>query len=308
MRLGTDFPDSVKLEARKRAAFKCCYCRDRMGDDVHHLTPKEEGGQGIIDNAILLCAQCHRDYGDRRDKRQQLRQARDDWYEIVARRYQSPEISSMEAIQDLATKNDVNALMGQIAVLMDQLKAGVVRGATTAPDLANVASGIMNGMSDSLTECYRREYAMPLLHDELQLAHRTQSPLSVIMFDMDHFKGINDTHGHLAGDAVLVAVGTRMRSVLRPTDLRCRYGGEEFLVALPNTSLDGARRVAESLRRDIEAHPIRWGESEIRVSASFGVATNRPSDIDANTLVSHADKAEYEAKKSGRNCVQVYGD
>ncbi len=144
-----------------------------------------------------------------------------------------------------------------------------------------------------------------MLDNELRRARRSQLPLSAIMFDLDHFKNINDTQGHLAGDAVLVAIGTRMRSVLRGSDLKCRYGGEEFLIVLPDTPLEGARRVAESLRRDIEAHPIRWGQGEIRATASFGVATNAAGEIDSLTLVSRADAALYHAKEGGRNCVRI---
>ncbi len=162
-----------------------------------------------------------------------------------------------------------------------------------------------NSVRDPLTGCYRRTHALEVLENELRRARRSQLPVAVIMFDLDHFKTINDTQGHLAGDAVLVAIGTRMRSVLRGSDLKCRYGGEEFLIVLPDTPLEGARRVAESLRRDIEAHPVRWGQGEIRASASFGVAANQPGEIDALTLVSRADAALYAAKDSGRNCVRI---
>ena len=162
-----------------------------------------------------------------------------------------------------------------------------------------------NSVRDPLTGCYRRTHALEVLENELRRARRSQLPVSAIMFDLDHFKNINDTQGHLAGDAVLVAIGTRMRAVLRGSDLKCRYGGEEFLIVLPDTPLEGARRVAESLRRDIEAHPIRWGQGEIRASASFGVAANAPGEIDALTLVSRADAALYAAKESGRNCVRI---
>jgi HNH endonuclease len=116
--IGTDFLESVKVDARKRAAFKCCFCRDRMGDEVHHLVPKEQGGQGVLDNAILLCAQCHNDYGNNPLKQKQLRQARDDWYEIVERRYSQTEI---EQIEQLATKDDVD----QIAIELRRL-TGIV--------------------------------------------------------------------------------------------------------------------------------------------------------------------------------------
>jgi diguanylate cyclase (GGDEF)-like protein len=162
-----------------------------------------------------------------------------------------------------------------------------------------------NSVRDPLTGCYRRMHALEVLENEMRRARRSQLPISAIMFDVDHFKSINDTQGHLAGDAVLVAIGTRMRSVLRGSDLKCRYGGEEFLIVLPDTPIEGARRVAESLRRDLEAHPVRWGQGEIRITASFGVATNQPGEIDALTLVSRADAALYGAKESGRNCVRI---
>ena len=162
-----------------------------------------------------------------------------------------------------------------------------------------------NSVRDPLTGCYRRGHAMEVLENELRRARRSQLPLSAIMFDLDHFKSINDTYGHLAGDAVLVAVGNRMRSVLRGSDMKCRYGGEEFLIVLPDTPLEGARRVAESLRRDIEAHPIKWGQGELRATASFGVATNEIGETDGVTLISRADAALYQAKDGGRNAVRT---
>ena len=164
-----------------------------------------------------------------------------------------------------------------------------------------------NSVRDPLTGCYRRTHAVEVLENELRRARRSHLPVSAIMFDLDHFKSINDTHGHLAGDAVLVGVGRRMRAVLRGSDLKCRYGGEEFLIVLPDTPAEGARRVAESLRRDLEANPVRWGQSEIQISASFGVASNLPGEIDAITLVSRADSALYTAKQVGRNCVRLAG-
>ena len=85
-----------------------------------------------------------------------------------------------------------------------------------------------------------------MIDTELRRARRSQMPVSLIMFDIDHFKDINDEHGHLCGDAVLAAIGTRLRELLRGSDLKCRYGGEEFLVLLPETALEGAKRVADT--------------------------------------------------------------
>jgi two-component system cell cycle response regulator len=124
------------------------------------------------------------------------------------------------------------------------------------------------------------------------------------MFDLDHFKAINDNHGHLSGDAVLAAIGARMRAVLRGSDMKCRYGGEEFLVLLPDTPIGGARRVAENLRRDIEKHPVRWKDADVPVTASFGVTEVLPGEIDPLAVMARADGALYVAKQQGRNCVR----
>ena len=102
-----------------------------------------------------------------------------------------------------------------------------------------------------------------MIDAELRRARRSQTPVSMIMFDLDHFKDVNDRYGHLCGDAVLSAVGKRMKEVLRGSDLKCRYGGEEFLVLLPETPLHGARRVAETLRREIAERPVPWAGEAI---------------------------------------------
>jgi hypothetical protein len=143
---GSDFPDTVKLRARRLAAFRCCYCRDRMGHEVHHLIPKEEGGQGVLDNAVLLCVQCHSDYGHREDKRLPLRQARDQWYEVVAKRYAPPGLDEVAALQDLATKNDMDGLKSHMVGLFDKLMVGMTMGSTSTSEVANVGSSMVNSI------------------------------------------------------------------------------------------------------------------------------------------------------------------
>jgi diguanylate cyclase (GGDEF)-like protein len=165
-----------------------------------------------------------------------------------------------------------------------------------------------SSVRDGLTGCFTRAHAMNMLDAELRRARRAETPVTLIMFDLDHFKSINDSYGHLCGDAVLTAVGARMRAVLRGADLKCRYGGEEFLVMLPDTPLAGAHRVAETLRRDLEQHSLRWRDEIIRITASFGIAEAEPSDLDALTTVARADEALYFAKQSGRNCIRTADD
>jgi diguanylate cyclase (GGDEF)-like protein len=162
-----------------------------------------------------------------------------------------------------------------------------------------------NSVRDGLTGCFNRMHAIDVIDTELRRARRSQTPVSLIMFDLDHFKDVNDRFGHLCGDAVLAAVGSRMRDVLRGSDLKCRYGGEEFLVLLPETPLEGAKRVADTLRRELADMSITWKDETLHVTASFGVTVALPSEIDTEALIARADAALYRAKDQGRNCVRL---
>lgn len=162
-----------------------------------------------------------------------------------------------------------------------------------------------HSLRDGLTGCVNRTYALEVIETELRRARRSQLPVSLIMFDIDHFKDINDRFGHLGGDAVLVSVGAKMRELLRGSDLKCRYGGEEFLVLLPDTSIEGGKRVAETLRRGLSEMTVRWKEETLSITASFGVATAHPAEVDSEALIGRADAALYRAKDQGRNCVRL---
>ena len=162
-----------------------------------------------------------------------------------------------------------------------------------------------NSVKDALTGCFTRGHALDVIDAELRRARRSQTPVSMIMFDLDHFKDVNDRYGHLCGDAVLSAVGKRMKEVLRGSDLKCRYGGEEFLVLLPETPLHGARRVAETLRREIAERPVPWSGEGLTVTASFGLAQTMPGEVNVQAVIARADQALYRAKDDGRNCVRI---
>jgi diguanylate cyclase (GGDEF)-like protein len=162
-----------------------------------------------------------------------------------------------------------------------------------------------NSLRDGLTGCVNRTHAMAVIDMELRRARRSGLPVSLIMLDIDHFKKVNDRYGHLCGDAVLAAVGARMREVLRGSDLKCRYGGEEFLVLLPETPIEGAKRVADTLCRDLANLPIRWKGETIAITASLGVAVAFPAEFDTPALIGRADAALYRAKHHGRNCVRI---
>jgi diguanylate cyclase (GGDEF)-like protein len=163
---------------------------------------------------------------------------------------------------------------------------------------------VESNVRDPLTACVTRRHGMGIFQTELRRARRSQLPMSLIVFDLDHFKAINDRYGHLAGDAVLGAVGARMNAVLRGSDLKCRYGGEEFMILLPDTPSQGAQRVAETLRREIESNVIPWNDEMLRVTASFGITSITPGEMDPLAAIARADEALYRAKQDGRNCVR----
>ncbi len=155
-------------------------------------------------------------------------------------------------------------------------------------------------LRDPLTGLYNRRYMEDMLDRFVRLAARSDTAVSVVMIDLDHFKQLNDQHGHLLGDAVLRAVAGALSQALRETDIACRYGGEELIVLLPNCELDAAVRKAEDIRARIEALS---GAHGVDISASLGVAAFPVGAASVNDLVKAADDALYEAKSAGRNRV-----
>jgi diguanylate cyclase (GGDEF)-like protein len=161
-----------------------------------------------------------------------------------------------------------------------------------------------NSLRDGLTGCFNRAHTMDTLASELRRSYRSRHAISVVMFDLDHFKQINDQYGHQGGDEVLAAVGHRLREILRSSDIKCRYGGEEFLLVLPDTPLEGARRVADTVRRELDALKVPWGPHAITVTASVGLTTAALNELEPAAVIARADAALYKAKEDGRNCVR----
>ena len=155
---------------------------------------------------------------------------------------------------------------------------------------------------DGLTGVHNKRYFLEFLDRELASAARHKTPLSLIMVDIDHFKKINDTHGHLAGDAALKELCQRLKPRIRTTDLLARYGGEEFAVVLPATDRVGALQVAEVLRAIVEGAPFTHEGIAIPATISLGVAEVDLANVGkADELIKRADGNLYEAKRSGRN-------
>lgn len=164
-------------------------------------------------------------------------------------------------------------------------------------------------MIDSLTKVYNRRALIDHFQNEIKRALRHNSKLSCTMFDIDHFKVINDTYGHQAGDYVLRTMCRIKKRITRETDIIGRYGGEEFLIIMPDTPLESARRITERLRKRIETYTFCYEEQKIKVTISAGVSNlieNRETSVKA--LIERADRVLYKAKESGRNKVLCWSE
>ncbi|MEL6789450.1 MAG: diguanylate cyclase, partial [Pseudomonadota bacterium] len=164
-------------------------------------------------------------------------------------------------------------------------------------------------VTDQLTGLYNRRYLASHLSAMFDRAYWTGRALSVLILDIDHFKAINDTFGHDAGDEVIRAFADRITHAIRGIDLACRYGGEEFLIAMPDTDMNFAHIVAERLRQDIAGDKVavNSGRDRVEVTVSIGIASTEDGaeDDNAQKLIKRADEALYAAKQSGRNRVNL---
>jgi len=162
---------------------------------------------------------------------------------------------------------------------------------------------------DGLTGVFNRKHLEERIAVELAFALRHEEPLAVIIIDVDHFKRVNDTFGHLAGDVVLKHVASTLKKTIRPEDILARYGGEEFVVVMRSTDLANATTLAERLRSTMAAEPIRFETHEISVTSSAGVASLAccGDSRDRATLLGTADRRLYAAKQGGRNRIVAAG-
>jgi diguanylate cyclase (GGDEF)-like protein len=161
---------------------------------------------------------------------------------------------------------------------------------------------------DMLTGVLNARAYYAACEQNIRAASRSGQPYAVVFVDLDHFKAVNDTHGHSAGDAVLKAVATCMRQSIRTSDFLGRIGGEEFSIFIPNTARGGALQLAESLRVAVEALEPSIGDRRLHVTASIGVALCDGAAEEMHAIQQRADQAMYLAKKLGRNRVSVFGE
>ncbi|MEA3353348.1 MAG: diguanylate cyclase [Campylobacterota bacterium] len=162
--------------------------------------------------------------------------------------------------------------------------------------------------TDPMTKLYNRRYFTKVSEHILDLAQRKEEPLSVLMLDIDKFKSINDSYGHAIGDDVIIKLSEILKAYQRKSDIVCRYGGEEFVILLPNTNIDGATVVANKIREVVEQNRVLLDTKEVlKFTVSLGVSqVDLENEKDMEKALNNADGALYEAKKNGRNMVVKY--
>ena len=165
-------------------------------------------------------------------------------------------------------------------------------------------AALLKAQRDPLTGVYNRAALTETLARDVELAQRHQTPLSIIVLDIDHFKNINDTYGHAAGDGLLKCLVESAKHSIRRCDMLFRFGGEEFVVLLNNTDEKGALRLAERIRRNVEKEDYLCGDHVIHMTLSAGIAALQKKDVETR-LFERADQALYRAKSEGRNCVRA---
>jgi diguanylate cyclase (GGDEF)-like protein len=196
---------------------------------------------------------------------------------------------------------ELNTQQVEVAAAMAKQVSMALDNAQLIQDLEDLAT------TDGLTRLYNRRHFMERAESEFLRSQRYRRELSVFLIDADHFKAINDTHGHEAGDRTLRALAAACRAGMRQLDVIGRYGGEELVVLLPETSAAVAQETAERLRRSVEQLCIPAAMGEIKLSVSIGVATAGPHTESVAALINQADRALYEAKRGGRNRVVAAG-
>lgn len=156
-------------------------------------------------------------------------------------------------------------------------------------------------ITDELTQTFNRRHFMEVAEGVFLQAQRGREPFSVVLLDADDFKQVNDAHGHLVGDEVLRQLAENIRKSIRKHDLLARYGGEEFIVLLPDTHLEEALEVARRIHEAILRNPAQVGDKPLKVTVSMGVSTFEPTMQSLDEVLSLADKAQYQAKHTGKN-------
>lgn len=197
-----------------------------------------------------------------------------------------------------------------IAVILNfQQRFGILKQIQNRLELEQVQKELLElSQTDDLTKVYNRRFFMQESERLFALADRQKAECAFILFDIDHFKRINDTYGHITGDKILIELMKRIQDVMRTSDVLARFGGEEFMLLLPFTSLSSTLLVAEKIRQFVTVTPFTVAGQSIPVTISLGVSVRKAGQEDFELVLQQADKALYEAKTSGRNRVCHFSD
>ena len=189
-----------------------------------------------------------------------------------------------------------------------QLVETIAQQATIAMDNAKLFEKMQEmAITDSLTGLFNRRYFYMILNNEIERARRYSLRLSMVMIDIDHFKNVNDTFGHLAGDDVLKALAEVCKQLLRQSDNMFRFGGEEFMIVLPETDQEEALKVAERIRATVADATFETKKGRVKITISLGVSQFNPDEFsDQNIFIESVDQTLYKAKQAGRNCVREF--
>jgi len=206
-----------------------------------------------------------------------------------------------EVLVRVQTHLKIHGLQTQLEEKTTNLEAEIARRIEAEEGLVELAS------LDSLTGIYNRRAFFELAEKELARAQRYRSVITLLMMDIDHFKRVNDSYGHLAGDQTLVAFAAFCKRNLRSFDLIARYGGEEFIVLLPRTDSQSGKSVAERLRKAVTETEFDYEGENIPIKISIGVASlKKGEEVTLSALIERADQALYQAKHTGRNRVNCW--
>jgi len=202
----------------------------------------------------------------------------------------------------VATRKDITDIRETEEALRktnSDLQAQLERNAQLQAELQELA------IRDALTGLYNRRYFEEVYHQEMLLNKRENRQISLAMIDIDHFKNINDTYGHKAGDEILISLSNFLKDNTRPSDTICRFGGEEFIILLPGLSSENARDRAEMWRGNFEKYQLEYNGQHLMATISIGVYSLSGSDLSLDLAIQKTDYALYQAKKGGRNMVVV---
>ncbi|SHJ85628.1 diguanylate cyclase (GGDEF) domain-containing protein [Malonomonas rubra DSM 5091] len=213
----------------------------------------------------------------------------------------------MQKVRDQLRETRMYSLLSAVLVLATLLALLALLATNFMRKLKTAQAELeLSATTDNLTGLYNRRAAYERLNEELSKNRRFGKPLSCLMLDIDHFKRINDQYGHLVGDKVLKFFTDNLRLLAREYDILCRYGGEEFLVLLPETALEDAIKAAERYRQQMEKTPFVLGKQKLHITVSIGVTEAHPVEHETrDSFIGRADKALYQAKQEGRNKVVI---